>query len=453
MPVSDAPIEAGAVRVVGERIAAVGPRRRAPGDGGLWAEPGEPIVDLGDAALLPGLVDAHAHLEWAALRTLLDGQPLEAWPRVFPRIRAAWTSPEDYMVSARLGALEAIEAGITTVADSGPTGAGLEAMREVGLGGRVYAEVIGPDPEAWETLADAVERQVERLEAAAGTTGGRLGVGLAPHALHTVSTPLLRWCRRFADARGLALSVHLAESAAEVRFLEAGDGPWADLYARAGVRAVSPRRSPAAAAAEVGLLARGTILAHCVRLDAADIARVGASGAAVACCPQSNAALGVGDAPAAELLAAGVTVGLGTDSGASVGAKDLFAEARALRGLLGRAARGPVVGARPLLEAMTRQAARALGLESEIGSIEVGKRADLVAVALDRPHLRGAADVEAALVGSAGRGDVTWVMTAGEVRVERGVARIPGRQALLEAADRLAERTRAALPDTRRRRS
>ncbi|HEX7125373.1 MAG TPA: amidohydrolase family protein, partial [Thermodesulfobacteriota bacterium] len=378
------------------------------------------------------------------------------WPRLFPRIRAAWTSPDDYVVSARLGALEALEAGITTVADSGPTGAGLEAMREIGLGGRVHAEVIGPDPEAWETLADAVERQVARLEAAAGPPGGRLGIGLAPHALHTVSTPLLRWCRRFADARGLPLSVHLAESAAEVRFLETGDGPWADLYARAGVRAVSPRRSPAAAAAEVGLLARGTILAHCVRLDAADIARVSASGAAVACCPQSNAALGVGDVPAAELIAAGVTVGLGTDSGASVGAKDLFAEARALRGLLRRTARGPApaaAGARPLLEAMTRSAARALGLESEIGSIEVGKRADLVAVALDRPHLRGAADVEAALVGSAGRGDVTWVMTAGEVRVERGVARTPGRRALLEAADRLAERTRAALLDTGRRRS
>jgi 5-methylthioadenosine/S-adenosylhomocysteine deaminase len=220
------------------------------------------------------------------------------------------------------------------------------------------------------------------------------------------------------------------------------------LYARAGTKAVSPRRSPAAAAAEVGLLARGTILAHCVRMGSADIERVAASGAAVACCPQSNAALGVGDAPAALLLAAGVTMGLGTDSGASVGAKDLFAEARALRGLLRRTAGGPVpagAGPRALLEAMTLSGARAMGLEAEIGSISAGKRADLVAVGLDRPHLRSAAEVEVALVGSASRGDVTWVMAAGEVRVEGGVARAPGRRAVLEAADRLAERTRAAL--------
>ncbi len=452
MPVSAPPVEWGAVRIEGDRIAAVGRRARDAGDGGLAARPGEPTLDLGEAALLPGLVDAHTHLEWAALRGLLDGRPLEAWPRLFPRIRAAWTSPDDYVVSARLGALEALEGGITTLADSGPTGAGLAAMLEAGLGGRVYPEVLGPDPEAWERLADAAERQVARLEAAAREAGGRLAVGLAPHALHTVSAPLLRWCRRFADAKGLPLTLHVAESVAEVRFLADGDGPWADLYAKAGVKAVSPRRPAVAAAAEVGLLARGTLLAHCVHVAREDVARIAASGAAVVCCPQSNAALGVGHAPAGAFLDAGVEIGLGTDSGASVGAKDLFAEARGLRGILrepGGDPAAPPGGARRLLEASTLGGARALGLEAEVGSLAPGKRADLVAVALDRPHLRPSRDVEAALVGGATRGDVAWVMTSGEVRVAGGIACTAGREAILAAADRLGRRTRAALSTTR----
>lgn len=450
MPVSAPPIEGGAVRVERGRIVALGRAASRPGERGLAPEPGEPVLDLGEAALLPGLVDLHAHLEWTALRGLLDGRPLTDWPRLFPRIRAAWSSPDDYTASARLGALEALEGGITTLADSGPTGAGLDALAQAGLGGRVYPEVLGPDPEAWERLADAAERQVARLEAAAQGTGGRLAVGLAPHGLHTVSAPLFRWCRRFADAKGLPLTTHLAESAAEVRFLEAGDGPWADLYSRAGVRAVSPARLPAAAAAEVGLLARGTILAHCAHVTRAEAAAIAASGAAVAACPQSNAALGVGPAPVAAILEAGATVGLGTDSAASVGAKDLFAEARALRGLLRQGAAGPAAAAgspRRLLESATLAGARALGLEAEVGSLDPGKRADLVAVALDRPHLRPATDPEAALVGGATRADVTFVMTAGEVRVEAGRARVPGRSEIIDAADRLAVRTRAALAE------
>jgi cytosine/adenosine deaminase-related metal-dependent hydrolase len=444
LPVSAPPIESGAVRVEGGRIVAVGPRAAA-GREGLAPAPGEPVADLGRAALLPGLVDAHAHLEWTALRGCLDGRPLHEWPRLFARVRAAW-QPEDHAASARLGAVEALEGGITCVAESGPTGVGLAAMREVGLRGRASPEVLGPDPEAWETFADAVERRVARLEAEAA--GGRVGVGLAPHALHTVSMPLLRWCRRFADAKGLPLSLHLAESAEEVEFLETGRGPWADLYARTGVDAAWPGRRPVAAALEGGLLARGTILAHCVRASAEEVAQIAASGAGIACCPQSNGALGVGAPPLDLFLDSGAPVGLGTDSGASVGAKDLFAEARAGRLLL-RAARGdaaaPRGGARRLLEAMTLGGARALGLADEVGSVEAGKRADLVAVALDRPHLRPADDVEAALAAGATRGAVVWVMVDGEVRVEAGGARMSGRDALLARTDRLGARTRAAL--------
>jgi 5-methylthioadenosine/S-adenosylhomocysteine deaminase len=444
LPVASPPVSRGAVRVEGGRIAAVGPAA-APGREGLAASPGERVVDLGDSAILPGLVDAHAHLEWTALRGLLDGVPLTRWPIVFPRVRAVWR-PDDYLASARLGALETLEAGITTVAESGPTGAGLAAMQEAGLGGRASVEVLGPDPESWETHADAAERQVARLESQRGETR-RIAIGLAPHALHTVSAPLLRWCRRFADAKGLPLSLHLAESAAEVRFLEHGDGPWAETYARAGVRAAWPGRPPVAAAHEAGLLVRGTIVAHCVHARADDLAVLARTGAGIACCPRSNAGLGVGVAPLARLLAGDLPVGFGTDSGASVGAKDLFAEARAAR-LLARTASGDPAapaGASRLLSALTLGGARALGLEADIGSLQPGKRADLVAVALGRPHLRPADDVEAALVAAAGHHDVTWVMVEGEVKVEAGVARLAGRDALLAAADGIGERTRAAL--------
>ncbi len=389
VPIEQPPIERGAVRVERGRIVAVGPAAASVagagrGDG-LAPEPGEPVVELGEAALLPGLVDLHAHLEWTALRAALDGRPLESWPLLFPRLRRAWPSADDYLASARLGALEALEGGITTVADSGPTGAGLAAMAETGLRGRVSYEVLGPDPEAWEGLADATEREVARLEAAAreAGTGGRLSVGLAPHAPHTVSPPLLRWCRRFAEAKGLPLSIHLAESAAEVAFLEAGTGPWAELYARRGLALAVPGQRPVAYAEAIGLLASGTILAHCVHVTEAEIERIAASGAAVACCPQSNAALGLGVAPLGRLLDCGLPLGLGTDSGASVGARDLFAEARAGLLLARAAAADPAAiagGPRRLLAAATLGGARALGLGAEVGSLVPGKRADLVAV-------------------------------------------------------------------------
>jgi 5-methylthioadenosine/S-adenosylhomocysteine deaminase len=448
VPITAPPIDDGAVRVEGGRITAVGPRA-GPGRGdGLAAWSGEPTVDLGEAALLPGLVDTHTHLEWTALRGLLDGRPLEAWPDLFARLRAAWRSPDDYLASARLGALEALEGGITTLADAGPTGTGLAAMVEAGLRGRVSYEVLGPDPEAWEAVADGAEREVTRLSAAARAAGGRLSLGLAPHALHTVSTPLLRWCRRFADARGLPLALHLAESAGEVAFLAHGRGPWADLYARRGLGLAAPGRRPVACADEVGLLARGTILAHCVQVTDDEIERITASGAGVACCPQSNAALGVGAPPLGRLLDAGLPLGLGTDSGASVGAKDLFAEARAGLFLTRTAARDAAAvgdGPRRLLAAATLGGARVLGLDAEIGSLAPGKRADLVAVALDRPHLRPVAGIETTLVAAASRRDVVWVMIDGEVRVERGVARQAGREALLAEADRVGACARAAL--------
>lgn len=448
VPITALPIEGGAVRVEGGRIAAVGPRARPGREDGLAARPGEPAIDLGEAALLPGLVDAHTHLEWTALRGLLDGRPLEAWPELFARLRAAWRSADDYLASARLGALEALEGGITTLADAGPTGAGLAAMAEVGLRGRVSCEVLGPDPEAWKAAAEVVERDVARLAADARAAGGRLSLGLAPHALHTVSTPLLRWCRRFADARGLPLALHLAESAGEVAFLAHGRGPWADLYARRGIELAAPRRRPVACADEVGLLASGTILAHCVQVTDDEIERIAVSGAGVACCPQSNAALGVGAPPLGRLLEAGLPLGLGTDSGASVGAKDLFAEARAglfLARVMGRDAAAVRDGPRRLLAAATLGGARVLGLDAEIGSLTPGKRADLMAVALDRPHLRPVAEIETTLVAAASRRDVVWVMIGGEVRVEGGVARLAGREARLAEADRVGACARAAL--------
>lgn len=448
VPVAAPPVDGGAVRVEGGRIAAVGPRAGPGREDGLAPAPGEPTVDLGEAALLPGLVDAHTHLEWTALRGLLDGRPLEAWPDLFPRIRAAWRSPDDHLASARLGALESLEGGITTLADAGPTGAGLAAMAEAGLRGRVSCELLGPDPEVWEAVADGAEREVARLAAAARAAGGRLAVGLAPHALHTVSTPLLRWCRRFADASGLPLSLHLAESAAEVAFLAHGRGPWADLYARRGLALAAAGARPVARADAVGFLARGTILAHCVEVTDDEIERIAASGAGVACCPQSNAALGVGAPPLRRLLETGLPLGLGTDSGASVGAKDLFAEARTglfLARVTRRDAGALADGPRRLLAAATLGGARALGLDAEIGSLVPGKRADLVAVALDRPHLRPVAAVETTLVAAATRRDVVWVMIDGEVRVEGGVARLPGREARFAEGDRVGALARAAL--------
>ena len=377
LPVASAAIRDGAVAVRDGLIADVGPVELVAS-----RHPDLEREDLGPRILMPGLIDAHCHLEWSLLDGLLEPDGFGPWlGRMLP-LRARLT-PDDHVAAARFGALRALTAGTTTLADSGPTGAGAAALAESGQRGLVHLEAFGREEgDAARAAADAVAEQVAALDPA---VGGRGRIGVSPHAPYTVGPAFWTALRAHPGLAARPWATHLAESSEEEEVVSSGGGAIGRVFADGGFalgRWDGPDGSgvvPRVAAA--GALATGLVAAHCVRLGPRDAAMLAAAGVGVAHCPRSNAYLRCGRAPLERLEAAGVAVGLGTDSPASGGDYDLRAEARACRDLhAGVRELSPP----ELLRLVTLGAAETLGMEREVGAIAPGRRADLIAVSPPR---------------------------------------------------------------------
>jgi len=341
--------------------------------------PGLPVEDLGDVVLLPGFVDTHAHLEWSLAGGLAPGD--EGFGRWLGALleRIGALPPGHHAAAARLGALRSLQAGTTTVADSGPTGAAAGALTALGLRGIVHLEVFGAAP------GDVPARMAAlatRLAAAEDAAGSRVSVGVSPHAPYSAGPALWDALARADDVARRPWATHLAESPDEERVLERGDGPIADALAGLGVPPARwpapPGTSPVARLAAHGALRPGLVVAHAVRLGTADPGLLAAAGVGVAHCPRSNVHLRCGRMPLAALRAAGVPLGLGTDSPASGGGHDLRAEARACA-LVQGADGGETPSPRLLVELLTSGGADVLG-RADLGRLVPGARADLVAV-------------------------------------------------------------------------
>ena len=428
LPIATAPIAGGTVVEREGRIAYVGPRADAPPatDG--------PDVDLGDAILLPGLVNAHCHLELTAMRGFLDGLTFREWILRLTHARRAVLSYDDLLDSARLGIEEGLRSGITTFADTGDSGGGFEAMLERGVRGICYRETFGPDPAQCDrSVADLREKAL----AMRARETPLVRVGISPHAPYTVSDALFAATAALAREQRFPIAIHIAESALESDLVVRGAGAVAD-----GLRgrriAVAPRASsPIALLEALGVLEVDPLLIHCVRVDDADVRRIAEHRCGVAHCPASNARLAHGIAPLAALLHAGVAVGLGTDSVASNDRMDLLDEAR-LAVLLATAREGrtDALSASRALDLATRGAACALRLEREVGSLEVGKSADLAAFSLGARARGPTHDPVAAAVLALAGTPATFVAVAGRALVRDGM--------LLDADTALAGRVQRA---------
>ena len=369
-PVTAPPITDGAVLVADDgRIAAVGAHAQVPDP------PGARRVEFPDAVLVPGLVNTHTHLELTHLAGRNPEREFSRWIRTIRALKDA-TTPEEFDHSAEQGVRDCWTAGVTCVADTGSTGAPLRALARLGARGIYYQEVFGPDPAHRAASLTELQAAVVRL-APVATSRSRLGV--SPHAPYTVSDPLYRAVAELARREGLPLAVHLAESREETALVRDGAGSFAEALRARGIPVHARHCSPVQYLLELGVLERATgwLFIHCVQVDERDIAILQESGGAVAACPRSNRAHGHGAAPLAAFRAAGIPVGLGTDSVVSAGDVNVWAEAAAA-GLYGEDA----------LRLLTIEGARALGLDSEIGSLDVGKQADLAvfpSAALSRP--------------------------------------------------------------------
>lgn len=367
LPIEGPPIRDGAVLLdAGGRIAAVGAAAALP------APPGVPAEFLPDAVLLPGLVNVHTHLELTGLDHQVPESDFPSWIRHIIALKAA-RSPADFRAAARQGLRDCWAAGVTTVADTGDSGAVIEALAEAGGSGIAYHEVFGPHPDqAEEAMAGACRRLAELSR----FTSARVRLGVSPHAPYSVSGPLYTRVADHARKADLPLAVHLAESEDESLLLEQGSGAFALAWEGRGIPLPPPPgRTPVAWLDAHGALSVRTLCIHLVRVGAADIEILRRRGVAMAHCPRSNVRHAHGSAPLAALLGAGLRVGVGTDSVASVAPLDLLAEARAARAL-------GALGAEETLRLVTRDAARALGLEQEIGSLRTGNWGDVVAFSL-----------------------------------------------------------------------
>ncbi len=435
LPISSAPIADGAVVTEGDRIAWVGLEASLPA--GLAAAR---RVDLGNAALLPGLVNAHTHLELTAMRGFLEGLAFRNWLVVLTKARRECFDTRSMYDASCAGIEEALRNGITTMADTTESGAPLSAMRDLGVRGVGYIEVFGPDVAQCDASMEGLIKAAE-LQRANDTALVR--TGLSPHAPYTVSPPLYRAVAEFARAGQWPVAVHIAESTAESAFVRDGTGPFAEGHRARGIAVTPHACSPIALIDECGVLDTRPLLIHAIQLDAADIARIARSGATVVHCPISNLKLGHGIAPIAALRAAGVAVGLGTDSVASNDRVDLLGEAR-LAALLYAAQAGTpdALSAHDALAMATIGGARALAMDDEIGTLDVGKAADLTAFALSAPDAQPVHDPAVTLVHAlAGAAPAVLTVVAGRELLRDGALthRDAERQSRIEA---LGERLR-----------
>lgn len=410
LPISRPPIVRGGVVIDGNRIVGVDELKR------LRVEfPDVDIEDFGQAAIAPGFVNCHSHLEITAMRGALDyvEHDFSAWLLRLTAMREKM-APADIEASALAGAIEGARAGVTCFGDIGRMGpAGLNALKATGLRGIVFQET---EFSADNRTADGdFEKLIARFEALRSGETELVRVGLSPHSPYTVSSRLFELIAQYSILNGVPLTIHVAESADENELLSGGTGFFTEIYKKYGVEWHSPLCSPVEYLERLGVLSTRPLLAHCIDVSESDLSKIAAYNARIAHCPKSNAKFGHGCAPLEAFLDAGIPVGLGSDSVASNNVCDMLEEARfAVLAARNREDSSRFITAKEALELMTVGGAKAMGLDQLIGTLEVGKLADLAIVSLSNSAQLPINDIYAALIFASNARDIITTIVAGK---------------------------------------
>jgi len=394
---ADVLVRDGTIAAIGKRASAARPVR---------------VLDARDAAVIPGLIQSHVHLCQALFRGMADDLPLLEWlrKRIWP-LEAAHDEAS-IGASARLGLAEMLLAGTTTILDMGtvhhqdPVFTAMRASGIRGLSGKAMMDRGKTVPRGLKESTRDSLRESERLHAAwDGAAGGRLGYAFAPRFILSCSEKLLRETAALAAERDAIVHSHAAEHPDErVAVRNALGKDDVDLLAEWGIE--GPR----------------AVLAHGVQLTAGQMKRAAKKGTRFVHCPSANLKLSSGIAQVTKMRAAGMVVGLGADGAPCNNRMDPWAELR--QAAILAKARELDAAALPAPDALamaTIDGARVLGLDDRIGSIEVGKRADIAVVRLDGLHAEPGGDVIARLVYSCTPADVRHVLVDGRIIVEHGV--------------------------------
>jgi cytosine/adenosine deaminase-related metal-dependent hydrolase len=411
LPVSSEPIEDGAIAFENDVIVAVGARRAL-----FEKYPHAKHESYGEAAILPGFVNCHSHLEITAMRGFLDTveHDFYNWLIKLTKTRGEKLTDEDVENAAVFGALEGVKAGVTCFGDIGRLGkAGFEALKTNGLRGVLFQETeFSPDNK---TASEDFETLLEKYSQLKETETSLVKAGLSPHSPYTVSRKLFEKIAEYALSENVKISVHAAESSEEQNLMLNGEGFFSAVYAKYGYQWDSPRCTSIEYLAQTGILDAKPLLAHCVKVSSGDIDLISASDSRIAHCPKSNAKFGHGIAPLEKFLDARIRLGFGSDSVASNNVCDILEEARF--GVLSARTLCDAkrfIEPKEAIETATLGGAKSLGLESKIGTLEIGKQADLIVVSLENAAQQPVHDVYSALLFASNARDVRLTMVAGE---------------------------------------
>ena len=417
IPVTAEPIRNGAVMVRDGRILDIGSseilRLRYPED---------PVKDFGLAAIMPGFVDLHTHLSNAVLRGVVSDVPYTTWLNAMAEKKLK-LDVSDWYDSALLGGLEALSSGVTTIADITSTGAACTATQKLGLRSVVYREISAMDKRRLDHAVRMAENDIMHWRDEVDSD--RVTIGVAPAPMYAVHPSVYSKISQLANREKLPVAMQIAGNKEEHNFIRYGSSPLSvhAMGERRGYMEVPPWLptgvSPVKYALNWDAFECDRVVAvYCVHVDDEDIQILRSNNVAVAVCPRCNAQLGMGVAPVDKFLRAGLDVGIGTDSPAATDATDMISEMR-IGMLLQRAVNvGRFLDSATVLEMATIGGARALGMDDQIGSIEVGKRADITAVDLSATHQSPDTDPVAAVVNSASAADVLMTMVGGNVLYE-----------------------------------
>jgi cytosine/adenosine deaminase-related metal-dependent hydrolase len=393
LPISQPPIRDAWLRTDRGRIIAFGHSR--PGDFTADDE-----IDLGEVAVLPGLVNAHTHLELSWMRGRIpETDDFDGWIRRIIQLKNEAVQHGDKVAAAIEHAIrEARSFGTTLVGDITNTFATSRPLKAHGMAGVVFHEVLGFRSE---DAARLMQEAIERLQSEPASDLVRHS--LAPHAPYSVSPALFGLIRAALQRDPFACSsVHLGESAAEIEFLKHGTGACRTALEQMGkwdASWVAPHCNPVEYLDRMGLIDDRILIVHGVQFGALELQRLAAKGATIVTCPRGNMRTGAGTPPIEEFFDSGARVAIGTDSLASVPDLNIFSELVEMRRL------APALPARVLLESATINGARALGFEADFGTIDSGKRDTLIAVQLDGY----VPSVEEYLVSGVDAAQISWI--------------------------------------------
>ncbi len=435
-PVTSDPIFDGAVLVRDDKILDIGDISSL-----RLRYPDEEITDFGLAAIMPGFVDLSTRIEMSALRGVVADEPYVQWLISILR-SSSKLKPNDWFDSAILGGLDALSAGITTVADITSTGASLKAAQKLGLRAVIYREVGAMDKARVPFAMKSAEDDIESWGSDYGSD--LITIGIAPTSIYANHPLVFQLAAEVARKEDIPLALRLAGSREEYNFVKYGSSMFAvdtmESKNRGGYVEIPPWLPFGVTPVRYALNwdafeAPNVMMVYGVHVTDEDINKMRERDVALCICPRANSILGMGMAPLSEYIKAGFRIGLGTDSPAATDSTDMFAEMRTCM-LMNRARdTRNFIKSSTMLKMATIDGARALKMDDKIGSLEIGKQADIIAVDLTGSSQTIELNPISAVVNSRLTSDVLMTMVAGkpiynknhwdvDLEIARNIARV-----------------------------